>query len=70
MSLHVTFDLLCAARDDLAPHLGHSALQPSSQDYLCTLFDIDGCVSLLWLMCVVLGIHIWARLAVASVGSW
>lgn len=33
MSLHVTLDSLRAARDDLAPHLGHSALPPSSHDY-------------------------------------
>lgn len=33
MSLHVTLDSLRAARDDLAPHPGHSALPPSSQDY-------------------------------------
>lgn len=63
MSLHVTLDLFRAARDDLAPYLGHSVLQPSSQDYLRKLVDIDGRLSLLWLICVVLGIHIGARWA-------
>lgn len=58
-SLHVTLDSLRAARDDLAPHLGRLALQPSSQDYFCKLVDIDGCFFLLWLKCIVLGIHIW-----------
>lgn len=63
MSLHVTLDVLRAARDDLAPHLGHSALHPSTQDYLRKLVDIDGYLSLLWLICVMLGIHMWARRA-------
>lgn len=67
-SIHVTLDSVLAARDDLAPHLGHSALQPKSL-YLCKLVDIDGYVSLLWLICVVLGIHIRARGAVQVFGQ-
>lgn len=43
MSLRVTLVSLYAARDDLAPHLGHLALPPGTQDFpyasLLTLND-------------------------------